>query len=80
METELRDAYHRSLLGRELSILVEGALQPASTPGGFATVQGTACRYAQVVAAAPPETVNYLTKVRAMSLLNHQIQAEWLPA
>lgn len=79
VETELRDAYHRSLLGRELSILVEGALQEADHEGGLALVQGTACRYAQVVASAPPATINYLTKVRAVRLQNHQIQAEWLP-
>lgn len=79
VEMELRDAYHRSLLGRELSILVEGALQEADHYGGLALVQGTACRYAQVVASAPPATINYLTKVRAVRLQNHQIQAEWLP-
>lgn len=79
VEVELRDDYHRSLIGKELSILVEGALQPM-IEGEMALVQGTACRYAQVVASAPLETVNYLTKVRAVALQGHQLAAEWLPA
>ena len=41
LETELRDNYHRTLLGRELSVLIEAEL-----PGN--TFAGTSCRYAPV--------------------------------
>ena len=41
LEAELRDAYHHSLLGRELTVLLEGSL-----PSG--SLAGTACRYAPV--------------------------------
>jgi threonylcarbamoyladenosine tRNA methylthiotransferase MtaB len=43
LEAELATAYHRSLIGRELDVLVEG---PAPTRPGYVT--GTSCRYAQV--------------------------------
>src|SRR6185369_7642618 len=41
LETELRDNYHRTLLGRELSVLIEAEL-----PGNI--FAGTSCRYAPV--------------------------------
>src|SRR6185369_481201 len=41
LEAELRDDYHRTLLGRELSVLIEAEL-----PGN--TFAGTSCRYAPV--------------------------------
>lgn len=43
LENELTSAYHRSLLGRQLDVLVEGAYAPR--PGH---VVGTSCRFAQV--------------------------------
>jgi threonylcarbamoyladenosine tRNA methylthiotransferase MtaB len=43
LEKELAGAYYRSLLGRRLDVLVEGA-----APGRPGHVQGTSCRYAPV--------------------------------
>ncbi|TMQ32437.1 MAG: MiaB/RimO family radical SAM methylthiotransferase [Planctomycetota bacterium] len=43
LEQELAGAYYRSLLGRQLDVLVEGA-----APGRPGHVQGTSCRYAPV--------------------------------
>jgi threonylcarbamoyladenosine tRNA methylthiotransferase MtaB len=47
LERELRETYFRSLIGRELTVLVEGPSE--RTPGGWA---GTSCRYAPVEIAA----------------------------
>jgi threonylcarbamoyladenosine tRNA methylthiotransferase MtaB len=52
LERELADAYYRSLLGRRLEVLVEGA-DPARP--GF--VRGTSCRYAPVVFPAVAEAL-----------------------
>jgi threonylcarbamoyladenosine tRNA methylthiotransferase MtaB len=43
LERELRAEYFRSLIGRQLTVLVEG--QSETTPGGWS---GTSCRYAPV--------------------------------
>jgi threonylcarbamoyladenosine tRNA methylthiotransferase MtaB len=43
LDRELREQYFRSLIGRRLSVLVEGPSE--TTPGGWA---GTSCRYAPV--------------------------------
>ncbi len=43
LETELRDSYYASLLGRELRVLIESPVENA--PG---KMLGTACRYAPV--------------------------------
>jgi threonylcarbamoyladenosine tRNA methylthiotransferase MtaB len=50
VERELREKYFRSLLGRRLTVLVEGASETAG--GGWA---GTSCRYAPVELASGPE-------------------------
>ena len=51
LERELRERYFRSLLGRKLTVLVEGSSETHS--GGWA---GTSCRYAPVEI-GPGETV-----------------------
>ena len=61
MERELAAAYHRSLLGRRLEVLVEG---PAPDRPGH--VIGTSCRYAPVVVEGhAPALIRQLIPVRA---------------
>ncbi|MEZ6087583.1 MAG: tRNA (N(6)-L-threonylcarbamoyladenosine(37)-C(2))-methylthiotransferase MtaB [Pirellulaceae bacterium] len=54
LETELRDQYYRSLVGRTLQVLVEGDLKPkalksiAEESMNRTKYRGTACRYAPV--------------------------------
>ncbi|MFM8288063.1 MAG: hypothetical protein ACKOGA_15190, partial [Planctomycetaceae bacterium] len=59
LEGELQRQYYRSLVGRDLEVMVEA--RPASTPGW---VQGTACRYAPVEFPYPPGQVGRLVPVR----------------
>jgi threonylcarbamoyladenosine tRNA methylthiotransferase MtaB len=61
LERDLADRYHRSLVGRTLGVLVEGA--DPRRPGH---VMGTACRYAQVsFPSHAPALVGRLVPVRA---------------
>ncbi|MFM8582446.1 MAG: tRNA (N(6)-L-threonylcarbamoyladenosine(37)-C(2))-methylthiotransferase MtaB [Planctomycetaceae bacterium] len=59
LEGELQRQYYRSLVGRDLEVMIEA--RPASTPGW---VQGTACRYAPVEFPYPPGQVGRLVPVR----------------
>jgi threonylcarbamoyladenosine tRNA methylthiotransferase MtaB len=52
VERELREAYFRSLVGRRLTVLVEGPSD--QTPGAWA---GTSCRYAPVEISGGEELV-----------------------
>src|SRR5262249_40933221 len=62
LERELADAYHRSLVGRRLDVLVEGAVRPG-------VVRGTSCRYAPVVFEAhAPALVGRRVPVRAVGV------------
>jgi threonylcarbamoyladenosine tRNA methylthiotransferase MtaB len=64
LERETAGAYFRSLLGRPLDVLVEGA--DPDTPGH---VRGTACRYAPVVFAGhAPALVGRRVPVRAAAV------------
>jgi threonylcarbamoyladenosine tRNA methylthiotransferase MtaB len=63
LEAELREAYLQGLLGRRLTVLVEGA--PADRPG---LVAGTACRYAAVEIAGDEKLVGRLVDVQAAAL------------
>jgi threonylcarbamoyladenosine tRNA methylthiotransferase MtaB len=58
VETELREDYYRSLLGRPLTVLVEG---PGQSPD---TLSGTSCRYASVEFPAAAQASG-LVRVRA---------------
>lgn len=63
LEQELRTAYYRTLLGRRLTVLVEG---PSEAPAhGFA---GTSCRYAPIEIAAADLTPGSLVEVTARRL------------
>ncbi len=60
LERELAEVYHRSLIGRRLEVLVEGA--DPQRPG---RVQGTSCRYAPVrFAGYAPALIRRLVPVR----------------
>jgi threonylcarbamoyladenosine tRNA methylthiotransferase MtaB len=62
LERELRATYFRSLVGRELTVLVEGPSE--RLPGGWA---GTSCRYAPVeIGASTHDDVVGLVPVRGM--------------
>jgi threonylcarbamoyladenosine tRNA methylthiotransferase MtaB len=64
IERELAAAYHRSLLGRRLDVLVEG-----EAPGRPGHVTGTSCRYAQVVfEGLAPALLRHLVPVRAIQV------------
>jgi threonylcarbamoyladenosine tRNA methylthiotransferase MtaB len=72
LERELAEAYYRTLLGRRLDVLVEGA---ASSRPGFVT--GTSCRYAQVVfPAVAAALVGRRVPVRAVRVEGGVIVAE----
>ena len=59
VESELRSTYFRSLIGRQLTVLVEGPSE--SSPGAWV---GTSCRYAPVVIPASA-TPGQLVEVEA---------------
>ncbi len=64
LERELREAYFRSLIGRELTVLVEGPSD--RVPGGWV---GTSCRYAPVeIAAGSTAAESRLVKVRVVDV------------
>ncbi len=64
IEQELADAYYRSLLGRRLDVLVEGA--DPKRPGW---VRGTSCRYAPVsFPGHAPALLRRLVPVRAVAV------------
>jgi threonylcarbamoyladenosine tRNA methylthiotransferase MtaB len=63
LERQLRTDYFRSLVGRELTVLVEGPSD--RNPGGWA---GTSCRYAPVeMTSGTDESVGRLVAVRVVS-------------
>ena len=53
VESELREAYFQSLVGRQLTVLVEGEV----APGRWA---GTSCRYAPVELAGPAQPYTFV--------------------
>jgi threonylcarbamoyladenosine tRNA methylthiotransferase MtaB len=72
IEQELADAYYRSLLGRRLDVLVEGA--DPRRPGW---VRGTSCRYAPVsFPGHAPALLRRLVPVRAVALAEGVILGE----
>jgi threonylcarbamoyladenosine tRNA methylthiotransferase MtaB len=72
LERELADAYHRSLLGRRLDVLVEGA--DPRRPGH---VLGTSCRYAPVsFAGHAPALIRRRVPVRAVAVAEGVILGE----
>ncbi|TWT38245.1 Threonylcarbamoyladenosine tRNA methylthiotransferase MtaB [Posidoniimonas corsicana] len=68
VEHELRDAYFESLVGRELTVLVES---PLAEPGG--PMIGTACRYAPTVLA--PVTAGEFVRARATGVADGRLAA-----
>ena len=72
VERESAAAYHRSLLGRRLDVLVEGA-DPART----GHVRGTSCRYAPVsFAGHPPALLRRVVPVRAVGVADGVLLGE----
>ncbi len=72
LERELADAYHRSLVGRRLEVLVEGA-----DPGRPGYARGTACRYARVsFEGHAPALVRRLVPVRATAVADGILLAQ----
>jgi threonylcarbamoyladenosine tRNA methylthiotransferase MtaB len=72
LERELADAYFRSLIGRRLDVLVEGA--DATRPG---FVRGTSCRYAPVVFQGhAPALLKKRVPVRAVAVVGGAILGE----
>ncbi|HXG10490.1 MAG TPA: tRNA (N(6)-L-threonylcarbamoyladenosine(37)-C(2))-methylthiotransferase MtaB [Gemmataceae bacterium] len=70
LERELAGAYFRSLIGRRLDVLVEGAVRPG-------LVRGTSCRYAPVVFAAhAPALIGRRVPVRAVGVADGVILGE----
>jgi threonylcarbamoyladenosine tRNA methylthiotransferase MtaB len=71
LEAELREKYFRSLLGRQLRVLLEGP-----TPEREGHVVGTACRYAPVEVAASSRSCGQLLSVVARDVVQgSRIQA-----
>ncbi|TWT30800.1 tRNA (N(6)-L-threonylcarbamoyladenosine(37)-C(2))-methylthiotransferase MtaB [Blastopirellula retiformator] len=60
VETEAREIYFRSLVGKRLAVLGEAA---ETDTAGQTVVRGTACRYAPVSFAADADAVGKLTQV-----------------
>jgi threonylcarbamoyladenosine tRNA methylthiotransferase MtaB len=72
LEQQLAEEYYRSLLGRTLDVLVEGA--DRNRPGH---VRGTSCRYAPVIFRGhAPALVRHRIPVRAVGLAGGTIQGE----
>jgi threonylcarbamoyladenosine tRNA methylthiotransferase MtaB len=72
IEHELAEAYFRSLLGRRLDVLVEGA--DPQRPGH---ARGTSCRYTPVVFAGhAPALVRRIVPVRAVGIADGMILGE----
>jgi threonylcarbamoyladenosine tRNA methylthiotransferase MtaB len=71
LDGELGRAYHRSLLGRRLDVLVEGA-----APGWPGHVMGTSCRYAPVVFEGHlPALLSRRVPVQAAAVTDHGLYA-----
>jgi len=71
LERALATTYYRSLLGRNLEVLVEGA-----APNRPGHVLGTSCRFAPVVFTGhAPALVRRLVSVRAQEIVGHEILA-----
>ena len=68
LERELRDAYFRSLVGRRLTVLVEGPSETVA--GGWV---GTSCRYAPVELLSGQVAPGELVDVRARSVQNESV-------
>ncbi len=72
IERDLAEAYYRSLVGKSLDVLVEGA--DVSRPG---FVRGTACRYMPVVCRGhAPALIRRRIPVRAVDLANGVLLGE----
>jgi threonylcarbamoyladenosine tRNA methylthiotransferase MtaB len=69
LETELRDDYFRSLVGRRLQTLVEG---PAKAKGW---AEGMSCRYAPVEFPAATAPIRQIVDVVAQSVMDGRILA-----
>jgi threonylcarbamoyladenosine tRNA methylthiotransferase MtaB len=69
VEAELREAYFQSLIGRRLTVLVEGE----SAPGRFV---GTSCRYAPVEIAGVLFSAGELVEVEAKSVRDNSVRTE----
>jgi len=67
LESELRDQYFASLVGRELEVLVESA---ADAPG---RLLGTACRYAPVEVPGDETLAGQLIRVRPQSIADGRL-------
>ena len=67
---QLRDDYYRTLLGRKLTVLVEGetVLDQKIVDDGQLRAVGTSCRYAPVTFPTQPNCVGKLMEVTAESL------------
>jgi len=70
LERTLAEKYYRSLIGRELQVLIES---PVSDRRGWAF--GTSCRYAPVELRAETNDHGKFTTVRAMGVSSGRIQA-----
>jgi threonylcarbamoyladenosine tRNA methylthiotransferase MtaB len=68
VETELRDAYYRSLIGRRLRVLVEGRQDGGSW-------FGTSCRYATVELQASPSDEGHFVNVIAREVYDDRLLA-----
>jgi threonylcarbamoyladenosine tRNA methylthiotransferase MtaB len=70
LERTLAEGYYRSLIGRELQVLIES---PLSDRPGWA--YGTSCRYAPVELRAEANDFGKFTTARAVGVSNGRIQA-----
>ena len=68
LEAELRQAYFHSLIGRQLTVLVENAIE--TIPGGWV---GTSCRYAPVEISSSGSLAGQLLAVEARELRNGMV-------
>jgi threonylcarbamoyladenosine tRNA methylthiotransferase MtaB len=76
VETELRDAYYRGLLGHKLRVLVETEERAArSEERGMETWLGTSCRYATVELATTSATEGQFVDVVASEVRDDRIVA-----
>jgi len=75
LETELRDDYFASLLGKRLRVLVESPLK--DRPG---YTVGTSCRYAPVRLSNATAEIGEMVEVVAEEMSDGHIQASALPA
>ena len=74
VETELREAYYRSLLGMRLRVLVETAQPGAgSRVHGAGTWHGTSCRYATVELRATPADEGRFVEILAVDVRGDRV-------